>query len=220
MVVSIAELRTLKAFDRFSDEQLGSIIPLMRRQAYSPGELIFLEGEPSQGIWFILQGRVRIVKQSMQGRVQALCISNRGKCFGGCPLFDEALNPANAQALDDVVLCFLPNDVIEQHADMSILWTMLEVYSQRIDHLSHLAQSLSGTPVFARINEYLATHHEHGVVNLTQEKLAETIGSVREVVSRHLTCLEKEGLIQIEPGRITVLEPKSLRCGCIALDVT
>lgn len=220
MPVSVAELRTLKPLERFSDEQVAQIAPLIQRRTYSPGELIFLEGEPSQGIWFILKGRVRIIKQSMQGRVQGLCIASRGKCFGGCPLFDEAINPANAQALDEVVLCFLPNNVIEDNADMSILWTLLEVYSQRIDHLAHLAQSLSGASVFTRINECLLTHSENGVVALTQEKLAETVGSVREVVSRHLTCLEKEGIIQIEPGRITVLEPEGLRCGCVMSGVT
>ncbi len=222
MSVNPAELKSIKSLTHLTDDQLVQLAPLMIRQLYRAGELIFLEGEPAQGVWFLLEGRVRIIKQSVHGRVQGLCITRPGKCFGGCPMFDDAVNPASAEALDQVTLLILPSDATEILAerDPQLLWMLLKVYSHRVEHLARLSEGLGAWSVGTRINDCLVVHAEDGEVVLTQERLAELVGTVREVVSRHLSCLEKEGVIRVETGRITILEYDSLRCGCLTTHVT
>src|SRR5690606_22067711 len=95
------------------DAQLQAIAQYMIWRTYTPGQFIFFEGEESVGLWFILEGRVKIMKQSTNGRLQGLCLANRGKCFGSCPLFDEDTNPADAQALNQVTLVILPRDALQ-----------------------------------------------------------------------------------------------------------
>ncbi|HLA43157.1 MAG TPA: cyclic nucleotide-binding domain-containing protein, partial [Aggregatilineales bacterium] len=89
MTVSLDELKTINTLLTLSDEELTALAQLMICREYAPGEMIFLEGDESSGIWFIYRGKVRIIKFSASGRTQALCIANSGKCVGTCPLFNQ-----------------------------------------------------------------------------------------------------------------------------------
>lgn len=221
-MISVEELQSITALAKLSNGQLKRLSPYMTRREYAPGELIFLEGDPARGIWFVLQGRVRIIKQSETGRVQALCTTSSGKCFGGCPLFDGDVNPANAQAIDNVTLAILDDDERQKlnRTDPEILWALLQIFSDRLSHLARLGEGLGAWKVNTRINDCLVTHSVEDEIHLTHERIAEIVGTAREVVSRHLSSLEKEGVIAVEPGHIRLLEPDALRCGCLASDVT
>ncbi|RMG88559.1 MAG: Crp/Fnr family transcriptional regulator [Chloroflexi bacterium] len=183
--------------------------------------MIFLEGDESVGLWFVLRGRVKIIKQSLGGRVQGICVMNRGKCFGSCPLFNTDENPASAQALDNVDILILPDhylkNVTEQDPELADI--LLQIFSQRLEHLARLSEGLGAWAVPDRINDCLLTYadytHDTPTVTLTHEKLADLAGTAREVVTRHLTRLEEKGVIQTAIGKIFLLDPDSLKLPCI-----
>ena len=220
--VKAEELQRVPIFKGMSPPQLESLAAVMVRRHYAAGQLIFLEGDAASGMWFIDSGRVRIIKQSLQGRMQGLCLVSRGKCFGGCPLFDDAVNPATAQALDEVVLLILPRAELQTliHDDHDLADALYQVFSQRLAHLAQLSEGLGAWTVSARINDCLLVYADlalkHPVVALTHERLAELVGTVREVVTRHLSRLEKQGVIRVEPGQITLLDIDALACPCLA----
>jgi CRP/FNR family transcriptional regulator len=220
--VNIEELQKLSAFAYLPHEQLKRLADVMVLRTYAPGQLIFLEGDSSDGLWFIASGRVRIIKQSLNGRVQGLCLVDRGKCFGSCPLFDGATNPANAQAIDEVTLLVLPREDLQRmiHNEPTVASVLLRVFSQRLSHLAKLGEGLGTLEVGHRINDCILAYAEdsmpHPVVSLTHDKLASMAGTVREVVTRHLAKLENEGVIRVEPGRIIVLQQDTLECGCLS----
>lgn len=220
--VNFEELQQLSAFACLSPQQLKRLADVTVRRTYAPGQLIFLEGDSSDGLWFIASGRVRIIKQSLNGRVQGLCLIDRGKCFGSCPLFDGATNPANAQAIEDVTLLVLPREDLHRiiHNEPTVASILLRIFSQRLSHLAKLGEGLGTMEVGHRINDCILAYTEHStpypVVSLTHDKLASMAGTVREVVTRHLAKLENEGVIHIEPGRIVVLQQDALECGCLS----
>ena len=220
--VKLDELREIPAFHQLPDVQIQSLMPVMVRQHCAPGQIIFMEGEQASSLWFVYQGRVKIIKQSLNGRIQGLCLMNRGKCFGSCPLFEMERNPATAQALDDVILFILPEDSLQQlrARDPQLVKALLHIYSQRLEHLARVSEVLGSWTVPDRINDCLHMYANHDTpqptVDLTHEKLAALSGTVREVVTRHLNLLEKEGLVHIESGRIILLNPDALLppCAC------
>jgi CRP/FNR family transcriptional regulator, dissimilatory nitrate respiration regulator len=222
--IKLDELREIPAFHNLPPEQLEHLAVLMVRQTYAPGQIIFIEGERARSLWFVSQGRVKIIKQSLNGRVQGLCLMNRGKCFGSCPLFDMAENPATAQALDDVTLFLLPEDALQQLKvrDPHLVKALLHIYSQRLEHLAHVSEVLGVWTVADRINDCLLTYanqaRDQAVVELTHEKLAALSGTVREVVTRHLALLEKEGIVRNETGLIIILNPDALLPPCACED--
>jgi len=221
MSVSREEVQSVTAFAKLPAEQIDLLAGLLIRRHYAAGELIFLEGDPSKGIWFVTEGRVRIIKFSDSGRVQALCLMNKGKCFGGCPLFNMDQNPANAQALDAVSLLILRQEEIAhlQHNNPLFIQILLQIYSDRLALLARLGEGLGTWSVGMRINDTLLNYvnDQDGrlIVQLTHEKLAHLVGSVREVVTRHLIDLEQSGVIRQESGQLEILQLDELRSACI-----
>ena len=215
--ISVAEIQKIPAFQHMPLQQLQSLAGAMVRRTYSPGQLIFLEGETSIGVWFVLDGHVRIIKNSQTGRLQGLCLVNRGKCFGSCPLFDATANPADAQALDEVTLAVLLQDDLQHmvYHDPHLATSLLEIYNKRVELLAQLGECLGSWPIAARINDCLVAHAEqiqpHPVVRLTHEQVATLVGTAREVVTRHLSKLENENVVKTDPGHITLLDINALR---------
>lgn len=220
--VKTAEVQSIPAFRDMPLEQLTLLASAMIRQTYAPGQIIFTEGEVSGSLWFVFEGRIKIIKQSLNGRVQGLCVMDQGKCFGSCPLFDINKNPASAQALDQVTLFLLPEAELQQVKvrKPQLVKALLHIYSQRLTHLAKVSEILGTWAVPDRINDCLLTYANHTTmqptVELTHEKLAALSGTVREVVSRHLGNLEKDGIIRSELGRIVILNPNALipPCAC------
>lgn len=224
LAVKLDELREIPAFHSLPDDQIHSLAAVTVRRHYAPGQIIFMEGEQASSLWFVFQGRVKIIKQSLSGRVQGLCLMNRGKCFGSCPLFDMEKNPATAQALDDVTLYVLPEDALQQlkARDPQLVKALLHIYSQRLEHLARVSEVLGSWTVSDRINDCLLTYanrdSQQPTVELTHEKLAALSGTVREVVTRHLSLLEDEGIVRNESGRITILNIDALLPPCAGGD--
>lgn len=220
--VKLGELRQLKVFEFLSDELLHQLAGNMVRRHYKAGQFIFFEGDEATGLWFILSGKVKIIKQSENGRLQGLCLANRGKCFGGCPLFDTDTNPANAQALDDVTLAILPRDALQTliYSDVDIATSLLKVYSDRIGLLARLGEHLGTWTVGMRINDSLIAHAKSKdnsyLVELTHEEIASLVGTAREVVTRHLSELEDLELLSTSPGKIMLHDPDAIKNPCIA----
>jgi CRP-like cAMP-binding protein len=222
--VKLDELQDVPAFQDLPIEQIHSLAGVMVRRHYAPGQIIFVEGEQANSLWFVSRGRVKIIKQSLNGRIQGLCLMNRGKCFGSCPLFDMGKNPATAQALDEVTLFVLPEDSLQQlkARDPHLVRALLHIYSQRLAHLARVSEVLGAWTVSDRINDCLLTyanyHSQQPIVELTHEKLAALSGTVREVVTRHLRLLEKEGVVRNEIGRIIILNTDALLPPCASED--
>ncbi len=220
--VSFNELYEIPAFHGLPLEQVQSLAEVMVRRNYEPGQIIFIEGEQAGSLWFVAQGRVKIIKQSLNGRIQGLCLMNRGKCFGSCPLFDMKKNPATAQALDAVTLFVLPEQALQQlkQRDLNLVKALLHIYSQRLEHLARVSEVLGAWTVADRINDCLLIYAnrdaQQPIVHLTHEKLAALSGTVREMVTRHLNLLEKEGIVLNEPGQIVLINPNALLppCAC------
>lgn len=218
--ISLDDLLAIPALKEIPIHQLERLAMFAVLQTYSPGQIIFLEGETSDGLWFVQKGRVKIVKQSLNGRIVGLCMMNPGKCFGSCPLFSMDRNPATAQAVDEVTLLIVPQEqlqslVREDHEFASVL---LRIYSRRLLHLARVSEGLGAWTTADRINDCLLTYAEdgtpHPVVRLTHEKLAALAGTVREVVTRHLASLEQDGTVVLEPGQITILNTNALSLPC------
>ncbi|MBL1137824.1 MAG: Crp/Fnr family transcriptional regulator [Chloroflexi bacterium] len=217
MSIRLEEIRRVTALRHLSEDCQRGLAEVMVRRTFAPGEMIFIEGEQALGIWFVLSGRVRILKHSMTGRSQALCIAQSGKCFGTCPLFSTESNPASAQALDDVTLLVLPDDQATalMRENPCLVKTLLQLYSERLDQLARLSECLAMWTVARRLNDSLLNNAvpdpPYLIVHLTHEKLAELAGTVREVASRHLEKLAEHGVVELHSGYLYIIQPLQLQ---------
>lgn len=77
---------------------------LLHRRVYDPGEPIFHQGDIGSGMYFLFQGKVRIVSEDdVRGEVQ-LAVLEEGECFGELSLLDHGPRSATAVAAERTVL--------------------------------------------------------------------------------------------------------------------
>lgn len=213
MGVSVADVAAIPAFSKLSLEALGLIQRAVVERTFSTGQIIFLEGERSRGLWFLKEGQVKIFRTSADGREQSLCLMRSGMCCG-CPLFYGETNPASAQALDAVTLYFIKAEVALGLADRypEVSRALLGVFARGEKILSSLVVSLSCSRLTGRLAQILLDHTgSQEPLTLSHEQLAGLAGTSREVVSRCLDRFKRIGAVALGRKRIIILDSEKLK---------
>jgi CRP/FNR family transcriptional regulator len=149
--------------------------------------------------------------------------AERKGALGEAPLFDDEPYPASALALEPAVLLFLPKQTVlawcRRRPDVAI--GIARTLARRMRSFAALAEGLALREVSQRLAGYLVRRASEGghkvqsgveiLLEESNQEIAAQIGTVRELVSRMLASLRREGLIAVSGRRITILDAKRLR---------
>ena len=200
-------LEKVAIFSDFSDEELTFVLPRLVVRHFRAGEAIFHEGDACTGLYIVQAGQVRIFKSSAGGREQVLSIDGPGSSIAELPVFDGGSYPASAQALSDTTLLFFPQQEFQtlclQHPPVAL--KVLRVMGGRLRRLVGIIEELSFTTVRQRLIALLVRLGRAGgngdsvelTVPANNTELAAQIGTVRELVSRNLSRLQSERLLEM-----------------------
>jgi CRP-like cAMP-binding protein len=209
-----ALLRTQPYFSTLDDDDLTFLASWMIERHFAKGEMIFLEGEPCQGLYLVCEGQVCIYKLSPEGREQVLRYCGTGTSFNEVAVFDGGPNPANVVAASSCTLWIVPReiilDLIRTRPELSV--AVMQNLGARLRHLVSLVEDLSLRQVSARLAKLLLETAAGDPVSraLTQREMAARVGTVREMIGRSLKQLEARRLIKIESGRIVIVDREGL----------
>ena len=176
------------------------------------GAVIFDANQPCRGFPLLLDGAVRVTMSAPSGREILLYRVEPGQgCIlsGGC-LLGHSDYAARGVAEGDVTLGNLPpalfNELLLAHEPFRRF--VFGMYGERLAEVMQLVEEVA----FRRLDERLAQLliHRGPVIEATHQKLAEELGSVREMVSRLLRSFESRGWVRLERERVTVTDPKGL----------
>ena len=217
MPLSTEFLKSLPYFAGLGDRELEGIARESVELSYSDGEVIFLEGEPSSGMYAVISGRVRVFKSSAAGREQVLFVARPGVSFNDVPVFDGGPNPASATAVGPCVVFLIPRgSIVAMLAACPAALAVTRNLASRMRHLTLMIEGLSLRSVVGRLAKLLldTTSAETGQApapRLTQDEMAAMVGSVRDVIGRALKQLEAAGAIKVQGHRILVVSREKLR---------
>jgi len=192
------------------------------QRRFQAGELIFSEGDPCTGLYVVQSGNVRIFKSSVGGREQVLTIDGPGSSIAELPVFDGGNYPASAQAVTDCSLFFVSRQDFQnlclQYPQVAL--KVLRVVGGRLRRLVGIIEELSFTTVRHRLIALLIRlakqeHSRNGdtvmlMLPANNSELAAQIGTVRELVSRNLSRLQADGLIEVDNRSVKVPSIKRL----------
>jgi CRP/FNR family transcriptional regulator len=185
--------------------------------------VLFAEGEPCRGLYILVEGRVELRQVSPRGREQVLHTEGPGAALGEAPLFDRGGYVASAVAAVPTRALFVPRAeviaLLRRHPTVAV--SLLETMARRVRRFADMAGSLTFRPVHERLAHYIATAAagEPGRpvaagltvdLALTQEQVAARLGTVRELVARAFSQLEKGGIITRKRARIVIRDPARL----------
>ena len=162
-----------------------------------------------------LDGRTRVFKRSENGREMLIYKVGAG---GTCVLTTQCLLsgenfPAESVAEAHTELAAIPAHTFQQLIASSPQFRsfVFKDYGRLLSGMFSLVEEVA----FATLEQKLARRmiadaDDHGIVMKTHQRLASDVGSVREVVSRHLGEWERAGFVRNLRGQIEIVDPAAL----------
>jgi CRP/FNR family cyclic AMP-dependent transcriptional regulator len=176
------------------------------------------EGEDSPHLDLVLAGLIRVQVSAADGRMMTVRYCRSGALLGVATLYAEVSRPFGIQALSDSQLLSLRPAVVRGWADRDprVARALLTETSERV--MSFVAE-FSGH-AFANVRQRIARHlldlasdqrrSDELLAPISQQELAEGVGTAREVVVRVLRELREEGAVETGRGGIVIRDPERL----------
>lgn len=216
-------LKRTPLFAGLTEIELRALATRVTRKRFQRGELLFGEGDPCTGLFLVASGRIRIFKLSPAGREHVLAIEGPGGSFAELPVFDGGNYPASASALEDAEILFVSRrdfqNFCRERPDVAL--KVIAVVGSRLRRLVGIIEELSFTTIrqrliaaLVRLAEDTGVPSKEGLrieLARSHQDLAAELGTVRELVSRNLSRLQAEGLLEVDGRRITVKDLAGLK---------
>ena len=176
------------------------------------GTLLFDEGAPCPGFPMLLAGGVRVARGSPGGRALELYRVTPGElCVVSMAcLFGQTALSAHGQAVEDTELVLLKPPGLEAWCEHPPFRRyVFGVLADRLADLMALAEAVAFQQLDQRLAQALLGHGP--ALATTHQALADSLGTVREIVSRLLNRFERSGWVRLSRERIEVLDCQALR---------
>lgn len=210
-------LRSSHLCAELDEEELAKVRTILIQRSLKKNETLFFEGDPAEGFYLLLKGKVRIFKSSMEGKEYTLHLIHPGQIFAEAAIFGSRIYPANCCALEDSLLGFFPKDRFMKLLEGSprISLKMIGGLAAFVREFNQMVEELSLREVSARLASYLLREQERQqgsalTLDISKSELARRLGTVSETLSRNLKKLRGSGCIEVSGKRITILDALKL----------
>jgi CRP/FNR family transcriptional regulator, cyclic AMP receptor protein len=180
---------------------------------YTKTQLVFSQGDRADAVFFLQQGKVKLSVLSRQGKQAVVALLGPGDFFGEGCLAGQPLRMATATAMTDASVVRVPKPtmirVLHRDAAFAEVFTTY-LLSRNIRMEEDLVDQLfnSSEKRLARILLLLANFGKEGrpepvVPKISQETLAEMVGTTRSRISHFMNKFRKLGFVEYN-GRLEV----------------
>lgn len=205
-------LDQVELFAGLDAAQLKMLAGSAHLRTFPQGAIVVNEGDDGHGLFVVQRGALKVFLMDDNGREITLSMLEPGDYFGELALLDGAPRSASVMALErsELLQVSRPTFLALVDANPACMHTLLRNLVTRVRTLTENVRALALIDVFgriARLFESLAVPQEEQWVierRLTQQEIANLVGSSREMVNRILRDLVIGGYISIEQQRIVL----------------
>ncbi len=214
-------LRQCRMFAGLRTEDLRSIADLTVLKSLAKGEYLFRENEPVAGFYIVQRGAINVHRVNAAGKEQVIRIFRPGDSLAEAALASGRGYPAEARAESASQVLLVQKagfvELLRHHADLAL--RLLASMSQHLRDVVSQLDDLTLKDVETRLAHWLLKQCPEplptGAVEVelhhTKRVLAAELGTVSETLSRTLAKLKELGLLKVDGGRFTILDPARLR---------
>lgn len=195
------------------DEVLEAIAARGAVRVYPRQTVIIHEGERSDTFFIILSGKVKVFGSDVSGKEVVFSTHGPGEYVGEMAL-ESGVRTASVMTLEETACSVVGGaelrDFIAAHPEFAL--HLIHKLIRRAREATENIKNLALLDVYGRICALLTTLAEdaNGVLQvrekLTQQDIAERVGSSREMVSRIFKELIQGGYVRLEAGRWIILK--------------
>ena len=199
------------------DEVLDAVATASRLRVFRRGQVVFTRGDPSDTLFVVISGRVKVVVRSADGGELTLTIIQPGGVFGELGIADGGPRSADADALDECQLLLVPLETVQGICarEPPVVQALLNSTTATLRRLTEAASDLVFLDLPRRVAKVLLSlpRGEDGVIRpaLSQEELAHQAGGTRQSINATLRGFERRGWIEVHDRALTIRQVPALR---------
>ncbi len=216
-------LSQFSLFRDLNDKEMDKIVEISITREWKKGSHVFMQDDPLENVYFINSGKIKIYKSDINGREQIVNIAKKGDMFPHVGFFRKGGYPAFSEVIEDAILIVIPIDhfekVLIENPELCI--KVFKVLGEKIIDLQERLEEKILNNTYEQIIKLLVRlarthgqkHTDHSYLlkgEFTNKDLANMIGTTRETVSRTLTKLKKEKLIEVDSAGSIIIDPEKL----------
>jgi CRP/FNR family transcriptional regulator len=209
-------------FEFLDGEELDRLYSLCSTERFSKDDYIFLECDQPQKLYVVVQGEVKLLKQTEDGRETIVEMAYPGEIFGEEAIFDGQPYPMTAQALSDVELLSVTRTdffaFLRDNPDLAL--EIITELGARLREAQNTIRALAMERVEWRIARVLlmlsrkaGTAAADGIsidLPLTRQDIADMAATTVETTIRVLSNFKKLGLVDTQKGKIIIKDKARL----------
>ena len=203
----------------FKDLNLKDIENILEKipyeiKKYNKGEVIAIEGENCHSLGIVLKGVIEIQKIFPSGQIMTINNFKEGNIFGESLVFlDEHTYPATITAMEYSEIMYIEKSTIIKISilDTRVLNNFVYILYSRILMLHNRISNLSQDSIRKKIANYLLFEYENQKslfieLPFSRKKMGELLNVPRPSLSRELTNMKNEGIIDFDRNTIKILK--------------
>ena len=199
------------------NEVLDAVATASRLRVFRRGQVVFTRGDPSDTLFVVISGRVKVVVRSADGGELTLTIIQPGGVFGELGIADGGPRSADADALDECQLLLVPLETVQGICarEPPVVQALLNSTTATLRRLTEAASDLVFLDLPRRVAKVLLSlpRGDDGVIRpaLSQEELAHQAGGTRQSINATLRGFERRGWIEVHDRAVTIRQVPALR---------
>jgi CRP/FNR family transcriptional regulator, cyclic AMP receptor protein len=198
-------------FRELNNFELTKIANISIAREWKKHSHVFLQGDPLENVYFIFDGKIKIYKSDISGKEQIVAIAKKGEMFPHIGFFRKGDYPAYAEVLESATLIAVPiskfEKVLIENPELCI--KVFKVLGEKIvDLQNRLEEQILNNTYEQIVKLLIRLAQKHGIEQadgtiilkseFTNKDLANMIGTTRETISRTLTKMKKDDLIEVD----------------------
>jgi len=216
-MASVELLRTVALFSQLREEDLERLRVIMHPQTYPKNRVILSAHRPCDTFFVLIEGQVKVMLVAEDGREVILSLIRTGDFFGERSLLDEEPHAASVIAMEESRMLVLHRDDFRRCISEipGVAVGLLRALLGRLREADHRIGGLILLDAPGRVARLLLQLADLGdgetIANpLTQQVLAQMVGTTRETVSRTMKALADQGVLTSDRDRITIQDRRAL----------
>lgn len=218
-------LRPVQFFSSLSDEEIGELASKLKIKRFLKNDTILYEEDTNKYMYIILEGKVKVMQMSDEGKETILAMHRAGEFFGEMSLIDGKTMPATVVATENTVTAIISREDFYSliFTQSKLLEGLLKILCTRLRKSWDLIQILNFNNAKQRLKMlFYQLSDEYGVqtpegitldMRLTHRDIANMAGITRETATRIIDKWQKEKEIIILENKYICLSPDFLRKG-------
>ncbi len=216
-------LKKIPIFKGLRDVDYSKIFHLGKIKRFQKNISLFHQGDEAEGIFIILEGKIKISQIGEEGNQVLLRVLGPGQLVAGIAVLENGTYPGTGTTLEKTtIFCLDKADflhLMSQYPPVAL--GIVQLLLKRISELQKRFREIATEKVEVRISRTLlrfASYHgikkPEGILidfPLTRQDLAEFTGTTLFSVSRLLKSWEREGLVESGRKRVTLLKVEKLK---------